>query len=258
MIPLKINEQIAFLRKQKGMTQEELAKALHVSNQAVSKWESGQCCPDIQLLPDLAKLFDVTIDELMGYQTADTFENSYLKIKSLFESTPEKDVFDHAFRLAILLHEVVCTRGYKGRIHWDTKSNYGLAKRSDHWEFSAHNDQDGSTVLVRDGIFFADRTLYKSLTFSKIRELYWALERVTDMNVLRVLYALYDLTVHDFDVYVSLRDISGKAKLSEQTVEEALERIPVTTRSDDEGTLLYRIEGGYMHIPPLLLMIRER
>lgn len=61
MTAIKINEQIAFLRKQKGLTQEELAKTLGVTNQAVSKWESAQCCPDIQLLPGLAKIFDVSI-----------------------------------------------------------------------------------------------------------------------------------------------------------------------------------------------------
>ena len=63
---MKINEQIAALRKKKGITQENLAQALGVTNQSVSKWESGQCCPDIQLLPELAKYFEVSIDELMG------------------------------------------------------------------------------------------------------------------------------------------------------------------------------------------------
>ena len=69
MTTIKINEQIAFLRKQKGLTQEELANALGVTNQAVSKWESAQCCPDIQLLPDIADYFGVSIDELMGHDT---------------------------------------------------------------------------------------------------------------------------------------------------------------------------------------------
>ena len=58
-------EQIAFLRKKRGFTQEDLAKALGVTNQAVSKWESGQCYPDIQLLPEIAGLFDVSVDELL-------------------------------------------------------------------------------------------------------------------------------------------------------------------------------------------------
>ena len=63
---MKINEKIAALRKQKGITQGELAQELGVTNQSVSKWESGQCCPDIQLLPDMARYFGVSIDELMG------------------------------------------------------------------------------------------------------------------------------------------------------------------------------------------------
>jgi len=69
---MKINEQIAALRKKKGITQENLAQALGVTNQSVSKWESGQCCPDIQLLPELAKYFEVSIDELMGEKSRKT------------------------------------------------------------------------------------------------------------------------------------------------------------------------------------------
>jgi transcriptional regulator with XRE-family HTH domain len=57
MNTIKLQEQISFLRKQKGLTQEQLANALGVTNQSVSKWESGQCCPDIQLLPAIAELF---------------------------------------------------------------------------------------------------------------------------------------------------------------------------------------------------------
>lgn len=65
---MKLNEQIAALRKKKGITQEQLAVALGVTNQAVSKWEAGQCCPDIGLLPDIARYFGVSIDELMGVE----------------------------------------------------------------------------------------------------------------------------------------------------------------------------------------------
>lgn len=68
MSTLKINENIALLRREKGITQEELAVALGVTNQAVSKWESGKCCPDIEMLPELAGYFRVSIDELMGYK----------------------------------------------------------------------------------------------------------------------------------------------------------------------------------------------
>ena len=53
-------------RKELGLTQEGLAQKLGVTNQAVSKWESGQSCPDIALLPQIADLFGITIDTLFG------------------------------------------------------------------------------------------------------------------------------------------------------------------------------------------------
>ena len=62
-----IGENIKKLRKAKGMTQEELAEAVSVSYQAVSKWENGGS-PDLEMLPLLANTFNVTIDELMGFK----------------------------------------------------------------------------------------------------------------------------------------------------------------------------------------------
>ena len=59
-------EIIANRRKALGLTQEGLAQKLGVTNQAVSKWESGQSCPDLALLPRIADLFGITIDELFG------------------------------------------------------------------------------------------------------------------------------------------------------------------------------------------------
>ena len=53
-------------RKNKGLTQEALANTLGVSNQAVSKWESDVCCPDIALLPQLVDALEMTLDELIA------------------------------------------------------------------------------------------------------------------------------------------------------------------------------------------------
>ncbi len=61
---------IARLRKEKGITQERLAQALDVTNQAVSKWESDQCFPDTMMLPRLADFFEVSLDELFGRSPA--------------------------------------------------------------------------------------------------------------------------------------------------------------------------------------------
>lgn len=57
---------IATLRKEKGMTQQQFAEELGITNKAVSKWETGQGMPDITLLPAIAQLLNVTVDELLN------------------------------------------------------------------------------------------------------------------------------------------------------------------------------------------------
>ena len=63
---MNFNEKLVSLRKQKGWTQEELAKALFVSRTAVSKWESGRGIPNIESLKSISKYFSVSIDELLS------------------------------------------------------------------------------------------------------------------------------------------------------------------------------------------------
>lgn len=63
---MTLGTMIAAYRKTLGLTQEGLAQRLDVTNQAVSKWESDQCCPDISLLPKIADLFGITLDQLFG------------------------------------------------------------------------------------------------------------------------------------------------------------------------------------------------
>ncbi len=68
---MRFSENIKTLRKQKGLTQEELAEQLNISFQTVSKWENGVSMPDIALLPVLAECFSLSIDELLGYHAED-------------------------------------------------------------------------------------------------------------------------------------------------------------------------------------------
>ncbi len=63
---MEFNEKLQELRKQKGLTQEELAEFLYVSRTAISKWESGRGYPNIDSLKTIAKFFGVTIDELLS------------------------------------------------------------------------------------------------------------------------------------------------------------------------------------------------
>ena len=77
---MNIGSNIRQLRKQKGLTQEQVAERLGISYQAVSKWESGANTPDITLLPPIAELFGVSIDALFSERLAEHSNlSSYMK-----------------------------------------------------------------------------------------------------------------------------------------------------------------------------------
>ena len=63
---MEFNQKLQELRKQKGLTQEQLATSLYVSRTAISKWESGRGYPNIDSLKALAKFFSVTVDSLIS------------------------------------------------------------------------------------------------------------------------------------------------------------------------------------------------
>ena len=67
MSNLKIGQKIKTKRRERDLTQEELANILGVTKAAVSKWENGESYPDITMLPQIAQLFCITMDELFDY-----------------------------------------------------------------------------------------------------------------------------------------------------------------------------------------------
>ena len=96
MQSIQIGPNISRLRKEKKITQEELAEYLGVSKPAVSKWESGQSYPDILLLPIIASYFDKTVDDLLGYQPqmiAEDIKNLYIELADAFAVEPFDSVY---------------------------------------------------------------------------------------------------------------------------------------------------------------------
>ncbi|ADU26901.1 helix-turn-helix domain-containing protein [Ethanoligenens harbinense] len=96
MQTIQIGANIASLRKEKGVTQEELADYLGISKPAVSKWESGQSYPDILLLPRLAAYFNRTVDELLGYaaqMTVEEVKSLYIRLADAFADEPFDTVY---------------------------------------------------------------------------------------------------------------------------------------------------------------------
>lgn len=63
---MKLEDKLLSLRKQQGLTQLELAEALHISRQAISKWETGEATPSLENLKSLSQLYQVPLGQLLG------------------------------------------------------------------------------------------------------------------------------------------------------------------------------------------------
>ena len=103
MKEINIGRMIVKKRHEKGLTQEDLAKYIGVSKASVSKWETGQSYPDITFLPQLATLFNISIDELMGYEpqlSKEDIRKLYAKLSADFASGPFDEVLDRCREIA--------------------------------------------------------------------------------------------------------------------------------------------------------------
>lgn len=78
------------LRREKRITQAELAEKLGVSNKAVSKWETGDAMPETSLLVPISKIFDVTVDELLNGERKENKEDNFEKENDEFEDVEYK------------------------------------------------------------------------------------------------------------------------------------------------------------------------
>lgn len=76
MTTIHLGKKLISLRREANMTQGGAAAYMGVSKSSVSKWETETTLPDILLLPQLATLFNVSVDELIGYEPATEYESS--------------------------------------------------------------------------------------------------------------------------------------------------------------------------------------
>ena len=92
---MTIGKRIAALRREKNLKQDDLAQMLEVSPQAVSKWENDQTCPDISLLPNLAKILGVSVDELLSGK------QELQPVVTLVPEDQRKDIKDMMLRIVV-------------------------------------------------------------------------------------------------------------------------------------------------------------
>lgn len=85
---MKLEDKLLSLRKQQGLTQLELAEALHISRQAISKWETGEAEPSLENLKSLSQIYHISLDELLGEGNSQS--QRFLRRTSLPSSRPRR------------------------------------------------------------------------------------------------------------------------------------------------------------------------
>ena len=103
MNKLHLAENIVCFRREKKLTQEELADFMGVTKASVSKWEKGQNTPDLLLLPQLAAFFGVTVDRLIGYEaqlSKEQIRRCYGELCGDFASLPFEEALKKTRELA--------------------------------------------------------------------------------------------------------------------------------------------------------------
>jgi transcriptional regulator with XRE-family HTH domain len=262
MQQLKLRENISFLRRNKGLTQEQLAEKLGVTNQAVSKWESGQCCPDIILLPEIADIFGVTIDELIGYKNDKSQKNLVLELREQIEVLPKGEDYLFALRIVYALHAIILSKGMTdpltGNPGWNTKGAIEHAGNGE-WGYSCINLPEITTVMRLESVFWSSN---KNLRLNNPRmfEISSILRIFGNLRNLKFFWALYELTVHNENAYITLEEISSKCGLSVSNCKDCAEGelSMFLSQKNLSGETLYRIQGMYMQLIPLFSLLSNR
>lgn len=259
MNKIRINEQITLFRKRKGLTQEELARALGVTNQAVSKWESAQCCPDIQLLPDLAQILGVSTDMLLGCAPMSADEDIGPILRRKIDALSQDEAFDFAFRTAAALHVLIFSKemtANQGNPGWDTEETVEHAEGGE-WGYSSWNDPAGMTTMRGGTVLFSSGAL--SLTNPDIRHIASVLRPLSDAKNLKIAAALYRLTASSEAAYTTVGSIGDAAGIPAREIQDCLERDLaefVLEADGPEGG--FRFKEMYMNLLPVLSLLNFR
>lgn len=271
---MNIGEQILFLRKNKGITQEQLATKLGVSNQAVSKWESGQCYPDIQLLPEISEYFNVSIDELMGVPDKNNDDDILITIKNNIQNSYPGTEMAQIMKIVKALHAIVLVMESKkensGYPEFELDSTIDHAIQNE-WGLSSITLPQIVATMRRGSVFFSDdHNIYDENSIKKISKL---LKSLSDKLALSVLFAIYEITSVDENLYASVDELRDMTDLTEDMIRSILDGdlaqycikkkipdAPGTCSEEHEYASMsesysVRIKGEFMNIPPILSIL---
>ena len=251
---IKLAENLQLLRKEKGLTQEQVAEIFNVTNQAVSKWELGLSSPDITLLPEFAKFYQVTVDELLGYKPITSINNIYIELHSYLTSIEDDgELIDAVYRICRLAGS--CTSKKESntalKLIEGKYGNNSSILQTYGKEYGGVLSHDINSMLVSSFKEFG------KIDASNIREIYKTLTGLCDMKVLKVLIAFFEYanktTLH---TGMTIKEIMETTNLSEEQVYEAMNHLDLKLNDEakEERWFLMHMDT----IPLLMLLVQGK
>lgn len=183
MNEMNIAKNIASLRKAKGITQEQLAQALNISSQAISKWETKTSQPDVQTLPLIAEYFHVSIDYLY-YGKDMAYDDIYEKNLQKTASYPQmsKESYEEALKLFASAHH--------GISHGNIRGESVLSP------IPAHISNEGGVSLLYGKGYgsIVTRSFFECISADTVRFSVPFLKTLSDETCLRIVMAVVSMS----------------------------------------------------------------
>ena len=204
MKDINIARNISELRKQKGITQEQLAAALNISSQAVSKWETGISVPDTLTLPLIAEYFGVGIDSL--------FYGNYVSGNILYEACYQ----------TVLQHPQMSKESYEEALMLFANAHHGISHgnlRNAPNDCVVHiSNENGVSLLYGNGYgTILTRDFFSNINQSTVDFAMKLLPVICEKNRLLVCMAIISMSDIGFS------ELQEKLQLSQEKLREALD-----------------------------------
>lgn len=235
MKEINISRNIATLRKQKGITQEQLALALNISPQAISKWETNTSLPDTQILPLIAAYFEVSVDYLF-YGQDYAYNDIYNKIFDKVAEHPQqsKDAYNEALTVFAYAHH--------GISRWNIKNSKNVM----HDEPLHFSNEKGLSLFSGKGYgAIITRDFFENINQDTLEFAQKILPALSEKNNLLVCLAIISMSD------ISFSEMQEKLNFDEATLRTSLDQliaagVVIEKKSKHQSLgLTYEIHGVY-------------
>lgn len=209
MKEINISKNIANLRKRKGITQEQLAGALNISPQAISKWETNTSFPDTQTLPMIAAYFEVSIDYLFygeDYAYNDLYKKVFDKVDNYAQMSMAS--YEDALKIFAFAHHGISRGNIRG-------------KNMELYDAPAHiSNENGLSLLSGKGYgAIVTRKFFESVNQETVEFAQTILPALSKKN--NILVCLAIISMSD----ISFGEMKEKLSFEENTLRSALDEL---------------------------------